>query len=170
MKNPEVNCVIQNMLPEHWDAVRSIYEKGIATGNATFQTAAPSSWETWDESHLGHSRFIAKVNDIIGGWVALSPTSSRDCYKGVSELSIYVDPEYSGNGIGSSLLNVVIQSSEENGIWTLYSSTFPENAASILLQKKFGFREIGFRERIAQHNKIWRNTVLLERRSNKVGI
>ncbi|MGZ5255312.1 MAG: N-acetyltransferase family protein [Flavitalea sp.] len=170
MKKQAVNYVIQTLVPEHWDAVSSIYEKGIATGNATFQTAAPLSWNEWDKSHLDHSRFIARINDTIVGWVALSPTSSRECYKGVCELSIYVDPDFSGNGIGSSLLDTVIQSSEENGIWTICSSTFPENKASISLQKKFAFREIGYREKIARQNGIWRNTVLLERRSNKVGV
>lgn len=156
---------IQPMLPEHWEVVRMIYEKGIATGNATFQTSAPSTWELWDKGHLQHCRFVAISSDRVVGWVALSPTSTRECYKGVCELSIYVDTDYCGKGIGQLLMSVLIESSEANGIWSLYSSTFPENGASIALQKKFGFREIGYRERIAQLNGIWRNTVLLERRS-----
>ena len=158
------------MQPEHWDAIKDIYEKGIATGNATFQTSAPSSWDIWDQAHLPHSRFVAITQNKIVGWIALSPTSSRNCYKGVCELSIYVDPEFGGKGIGNQLMQLLVSSSEENGVWSLYSSTFPENKASIALQKKFGFREIGFRERIAQQNGMWRNTVLMERRSTVVGI
>lgn len=156
------------MLPEHWEAVKAIYEKGIATGNATFQTVAPASWNLWDGGHLPYSRFVAMVNDLVVGWVALSPTSARECYKGVCELSIYVDPDFGGNGIGKLLMEAVVRSSEENGIWSLYSSTFPENKSSIALQKKFGFREIGYRERIARLNGVWRNTILLERRSKIV--
>jgi L-amino acid N-acyltransferase YncA len=156
------------MLPTHWEAVKIIYEKGIATGDATFQTSAPASWELWGGGHLPHSRFVANVNDQVVGWVALSPTSSRECYRGVCEVSIYVDPDFSGRGIGKLLMQAVVRSSEANGVWTLYSSTFPENRASIALQKKFGFREVGYREKIAQQNGIWRDTVLLERRSKFV--
>ena len=108
------------------------------------------------------------VNDLVVGWVALSPTSARECYKGVCQLSIYVDPDFGGNGIGKLLMEAVVRSSEENGIWSLYSSTLPENKLSIALQKKFGFREIGYRERIARLNGVWRNTILLERRSKIV--
>ncbi len=158
------------MVPADWEAVKVIYEKGIATCSATFQTSAPASWEHWDQRHLPHSRFVAIANNKVVGWVALSPTSSRECYKGVCELSIYVDPEFSRKGIGNLLMETLVSSSERNGIWSLYSSTFPENKASIALQKKFGFREIGYRERIAQQNGVWRNTVLLERRSNVVGV
>lgn len=153
------------MLPEHWEAVKVIYEKGIATGNATFQTAAPASWQVWDREHLPHSRFVAVVNSQVVGWVALSPTSARECYRGVCELSIYVDPHFSNRGIGKRLMHAVVESSEKNGVWSLYSSTFPENKSSVGLQKKFGFREIGYREKIAQQAGVWRNTVLLERRS-----
>lgn len=170
MKEAEIILQIQGLLPEHWEAVKSIYEKGIATGNATFQTSAPASWVLWDQAHLPHSRFVAITNDKVVGWVALSPTSARECYKGVCELSIYVDPEFSGKGIGHLLMQALVSSSEKNGVWSLYSSTFPENTVSIALQKKFGFREIGYRERIAQQNGVWRNTVLLERRSTVVGV
>ena len=170
MKQIDITLEIQAMQPEHWEAIKDIYEKGIATGHATFQTSAPSSWNLWDKGHLPHSRFVAITQNKIVGWIALSPTSSRECYKGVCELSIYVDPEFGGKGIGNLLMQTLISSSEENGVWSLYSSTFPENKASIALQKKFGFREIGFRERIAQQNGVWRNTVLMERRSSVVGI
>ena len=161
--------MIEPLLPEHWEAVKTIYENGIATGNATFQTAAPATWEEWDKRHLQHSRFVAKADNTVIGWVALSPTSARECYKGVCELSVYVDDDYRGKGIGNFLMKAVIESSESAGVWCLYSSTFPENKASISLQKKFGFREIGYREKIAQQNGVWRDTVLLERRSKVVG-
>lgn len=170
MKEAERLFFIQAMLPEHWEEVKAIYEKGIATGQATFQTAAPATWELWDQGHLSHSRFVAITNNKVVGWIALSPTSSRACYKGVCELSIYVDPEFGGKGIGNNLMQTLVSSSEENGVWSLYSSTFPENKASIALQKKFGFREIGYREKIAQQNGLWRDTLLLERRSNGIGI
>ena len=161
--------MIEPLLPEHWEAVKRIYENGIATSNATFQTYAPATWDQWDKSHLEHSRFVAKTGNTVIGWVALLPTSARECYKGVSELSVYVDNDYRGKGIGNLLMRAVIESSEAAGVWTLYSSTFPENKASIALQKKFGFREIGYREKIAQQNGVWRNTVLLERRSRLIG-
>ena len=160
--------MIEPLLPIHWEAVKRIYENGIATGNATFQTAAPATWHEWDKGHLEHSRFVVKKDNTIIGWVALSPTSARECYRGVCELSVYVDNEHHGKGIGNLLMKAVIESSEAAGVWCLYSSTFPENTASISLQKKFGFREIGYREKIAQHKGVWRDTVLLERRSKIV--
>jgi L-amino acid N-acyltransferase YncA len=169
LKEAAISLEIQAMLPEHWEAVKDIYEKGIATGQATFQTSAPASWELWDQVHLPHSRFVATTNGKVIGWVALSRTSARDCYKGVCELSIYIDSEYRGKGIGNLLMAALIESSEANGVWSLYSSTFPENKASIALQKRFGFREIGYREKIAQQNGVWRDTILLERRSKIVG-
>lgn len=162
--------MIEPMLAEHWEAVKTIYENGIATGDATFQTAAPATWALWDTGHINHSSFVAKYDHKVVGWVALSPTSARECYRGVCELSIYVDDDHRGKGIGSALMQVVVQSSEANGVWCLYSSSFPENKASISLQKKFGFREIGYREKIAQQNGVWRDTVLLERRSKVVGL
>jgi L-amino acid N-acyltransferase YncA len=162
--------MIEPLLPEHWEAVKRIYENGIATGNATFQTAAPATWEQWNNGHLEHSRFVAKDDDVVLGWIALSPTSARECYKGVCELSVYVDCDYHGKGIGQGLMKAVIESSEAAGVWCLFSSTFPENKSSISLQKKFGFREIGYREKIAHQNGVWRDTVLLERRSKVVGI
>lgn len=170
MKEIDFTLEIKAMQPEDWDAIKDIYEKGIATGNATFQTSAPSSWDMWNQGHLPHSRFVAITNNKVVAWTALSPTSKRECYKGVCELSIYVDPVFGGKGIGNLLMQTLISSSEENGVWSLYSSTFPENKASIGLQKEFGFREIGYREKIAQQNGVWRDTLLLERRSNMVGI
>jgi phosphinothricin acetyltransferase len=137
---------------------------GIETLNATFETEVPS-WEDWDSKHLLHSRFVYIENDIVLGWAALSSVSVRQVYKGVAEISIYIDTDFNGRGIGSQLMEKVIQSSEENGIWTLNSSVFPENIATLKLHEKFGFRIIGFKEKVATLDGKWRNTVLLERRS-----
>lgn len=126
-----MNVQVQPLLPEHWEAVKSIFEKGIAGGDATFEMSAPAQWEIWNEEHLPHSRFIAIIDDKVVGWVALSPTSVRERYKGVCELSIYIDPAFTGKGIGKLLMKAVIASIEENGVWMLYSSTFPENKACL---------------------------------------
>jgi L-amino acid N-acyltransferase YncA len=162
--------MIEPLHPKHWEAVKTIYEAGIATGHATFQTTAPATWEQWNKGHTLHSRYVAKEDNKVVGWIALSPTSARECYKGVCELSIYIDNDYRGKGIGNLLMKAVVESSEAAGVWCLYSSTFPENKASIGLQMKFGFRKIGYREKIAQQNGVWRDTVLLERRSKVVGL
>lgn len=170
MKRVVTAVQIKPLLSRHWEAVKRIYESGIAAGNATFQLLAPATWELWDNGHLGHSRFVALQDNRVAGWVALSPTSAKEHYKGVCELSIYIDPAFHRKGIGSLLMDAVIRSSEENDVWSLYTSSFPENVASITLQKKFGFREIGYREKVAQLGGVWRNTVLLERRSNIAGL
>ncbi|MDX5481445.1 MAG: N-acetyltransferase family protein [Hymenobacteraceae bacterium] len=160
---------IKKMLPEHAGAVLKIYTEGLATGQATFNTEVPS-WQEWDKGHLRHSRLVVLTDSSVLGWAALSPVSSRYCYRGVAEFSIYIGSESRGKGVGNLLMQRLIEESEANGIWTLHSSTFPENAASINLQKKHGFREIGYREKISWLNGQWRDTVLLERRSRKVGI
>jgi len=157
------------MISEDSSAVLKIYKMGIDTHNATFETVVPS-WTDWGSNHLKHSRFLYTENEKVLGWVALSPVSSRSAYKGVAEVSIYIDTQMQGKGIGSLLMENVIISSEEYGIWTLFSSVFPENKATLKLHKKFNFRIIGTRERIAQMNGIWRDTIHLERRSTKVGI
>lgn len=157
------------ILPEHAEAVLRIYEEGLQTRQATFNTTVPT-WQEWDNNHLPHSRLVALEQDSVLGWVALTPVSVRYCYRGVAELSIYISAASRGMGIGDLLLEALIESSEKNGIWTLHSSTFPENTASIRLQKKHGFREIGYREKIAELDGIWRDTVLLERRSKRIGI
>ncbi|MHC2991730.1 phosphinothricin acetyltransferase [Pontibacter sp. HJ8] len=153
------------MLPEHAQAVLSIYAEGLESGQATFNTAVPT-WEDWDKSHHPHSRLVAVVAGEVLGWVALSPVSARHCYRGVAEFSIYLSAPHRGKGIAHLLMQQLIQESEANGIWTLQSSTFPENTASIRLQRRHGFREIGYRERVAELHGVWRNTILLERRSN----
>ncbi len=158
------------MTASHWPEVRAIYEAGMATGNATFETQAPE-WEAWDRAHLAHSRLVA-VDEAgkVRGWAALSPVSSRCVYGGVAEISVYIAAEARGQGVGRQLLQGLIADSEAHGIWTLQAGTFEENAASIGLHTQAGFRVIGHRERIGQHHGVWRNTVQMERRSPTVGV
>lgn len=151
------------MQPSDWPAVRDIYEQGIATRLATFETAAPS-WEDWDARHLTDLRLVAEDDGEVLGWAALSPTSARACYAGVAEESVYVAEIARGRGIGSALLTELLDRADEAGFWTIQTSIFPENAASIALHKRCGFREVGTRERIARLDGAWRDTVLLERR------
>jgi L-amino acid N-acyltransferase YncA len=160
---------IKPMGREHWPEVLRIYLEGIATGNATFEVEAPS-WEKWDGSHLPNCRLIAQEESKILGWAALSPVSSRRVYAGVVEVSAYVAEAARGKGIGKSLLSALIESSEDCGVWTLQAGIFPDNTASITLHKSLGFREVGRRERIGKMGDAWRDVVLLERRSAKVGI
>lgn len=162
-----MNITIKNININHWPLVAAIYQQGIATGMATFETEVPI-WKVWNKSHLKVCRYGAWTNDVLLGWAALSAVSSRQVYRGVAELSIYVDPKYSGRGIGSKLLNLIITESEKAGYWTLQSSIFPENTASIELHKKYGFRIIGYREKIAQLHGVWHNNILMERRSKSV--
>lgn len=157
------------LLPAHWAAVKQIYEEGIATGNATFQNTVPS-WEEWDAAHLPHSRLIALYNESVVGWAALTPVSGRCVYAGVGEVSVYVSASARGMGIGKGLLQKLIAESEANGIWTLQAGIFPENSASLQIHHHCGFRTIGIREKIGKMNGRWRDTVLLERRSNLVGL
>ena len=157
----------------HWPQVRAIYEQGIATGNATFQTQAPS-WDEWDPSHLPHSRWVALDASYGGsgqvlGWAALSPVSGRCVYGGVAEVSVYVAGTARGRGVGRQLLAALVSASEQHGIWTLQAGIFPENTTSISIHTGAGFREVGRRERIGQLHGVWRDTVLLERRSAIVG-
>ncbi|WP_412103589.1 N-acetyltransferase family protein [Rossellomorea aquimaris] len=160
---------ISEMKKNDWNQVADIYLEGISTGNATFQKDVPS-WEEWDGSHIKVSRIVARENDSILGWAALSPVSSRCVYSGVAEVSVYVSNQYNGKGIGSLLLNALIEISEQNGYWTLQSGIFPENVASIKLHEKHGFRIVGRREKIGKMDGVWRDTVLMERRSKRVGI
>jgi len=156
------------MLPEHAGAVLEIYGHGIASGMATFETKVPD-WEGFNLKYLPHSRLLAVENTIPVGWAALSPVSARDCYSGVAEVSVYVHQEHQRKGIGRSLLVELINTSEQHGIWSLLSVIHEENRASIHLHEQCGFRFIGYRERIAQLDGIWRTTVMLEKRSKIVG-
>ena len=163
-----MNYVIDRMKADDWEQVRSIYLEGIATGHATFETTAPS-WEKWDAGHLQIVRLVARDQSIVLGWAALSPVSSRCVYGGVAEVSVYVGKNGRGQGIGRALLESLIEESEQNGIWMLQAGVFPENMASINLHLRCGFREVGRRERIGKLNGVWRDTLLLERRSKSVG-
>ncbi|HEY3131742.1 MAG TPA: GNAT family N-acetyltransferase [Acidobacteriota bacterium] len=159
---------IEPMAAADWEQVRSIYLEGVATGQATFETDAPT-WKEWDNSHLPACRLVAKSHKEILGWAALSPVSRRACYAGVAEVSIYVRLSFRGQGLGETLLRALIDCSEQAGIWTLQGSTFPENTASLRLQERCGFRVLGRRERVACHNGVWRDTILTERRSAIAG-
>lgn len=164
-----MTITIEYMLTSDWEQVSSIYHEGISTGNATFQTNAPT-YDEWDSGHIKSCRLVAKIGDKIVGWAALSPTSSRCVYAGVAEVSIYVGLDYSKKGIGSLLLKRLIEESEQHGFWTLQSGIFPENISSLKIHQKNGFREIGRREKLGKMNGVWRDVVLLERRSTKIGI
>jgi L-amino acid N-acyltransferase YncA len=155
---------IRDLRPGDWSEVARIYAEGIATRNATFETEVPS-WDDWNAAHLADHRLVAVADDDVLGWIALVPVSKRACYRGVAEVSAYVGEEARGQGIGGALLAGVIESAERAGIWTLETGVFPENAPSLALLKRFGFREVGIRERISQLDSVWRDVVLLERRS-----
>ena len=162
-----MNYVIDGMRASDWEQVRSIYLEGIRSGDSTFETDAPS-WEKWDESHLQVARLVMRDGDRVLGWAALSAVSKRDVYRGVAEVTVYVTESARGQGIGRTLLEALIDESEKQGIWTLQASIFPENKASIELHLRCGFREVGRRERIAMLNGVWRDTILLERRSKNI--
>lgn len=157
------------MTAADWPAVRAIYEEGLATGHATFETSVPE-WEAWNASKLAEPRLIARLGDQIAGWAALSPVSSRPVYRGVAEVSVYVASAAQRRGAGRALLQALIEASEVAGIWNLQASIFPENEASVGLHLSCGFRVVGRRERIACHHGIWRDTLLLERRSSRAGV
>ena len=159
---------IDAMQREDWDAVRTIYEEGIATGNATFELHAPS-WDEWDARHLAAPRLVARTSENVDGFAALSRVSAREVYRGVCEVSIYIATRARGRGIGRALLDALITQSESAGIWTLQAGIFPENEASLRLHYAAGFRLVGRRERIGQLHGVWRDTLLLERRSAIAG-
>lgn len=161
--------MIRNLRNSDAESVLEIYRQGLDTGEASFETEAPD-WQSWQEKYLPHSRLVWKQDGQLRGWAALAPVSARDCYRGVAEVSVYVATDFVGQGIGNKLMAALIEESERNGIWSLYSSIFPENQATLKLHLRHGFREVGIRERIAQRDGRWRNTLILERRSTKVGI
>jgi phosphinothricin acetyltransferase len=161
---------IDPMTPDDWPNVRAIYLEGIATGNATFETDAPS-WEAWDRAHVADPRLVARDADgSVLGWAAVTPVSGRCVYAGVADLSVYVSAAARGRGVGRALLTALIQSSERAGIWTLQAGIFPENAPSLALHRACGFRDVGRRERIGKMHGVWRDVLLLERRSVSAGI
>jgi L-amino acid N-acyltransferase YncA len=158
---------VRELRPDDWPAVREIYEDGLRGGDATFETELPS-WERWDARHSG-LRLVAERDSSVVGWAALSPASSRHCYRGVGEVSVYVAEEARGAGVGQSLLDELVQRSELAGYWTLTAGVFPENEASLRLHKACGFREVGVRRGIGESAGFWRDVVWLERRSTVVG-
>lgn len=160
---------IAPFVSDDWERIRSIYLEGIATGNATFETEAPS-WEQWDSAHLVEARLAAWDGAIMLGWAALAPVSKRQVYRGVAEVSVYVSAISRGQGVGRALLEAIIAESELLGMWTLQGGTFPGNAASLKLQESCGFRIVGRRERVGFMNGVWRDTILTERRSRVVGV
>jgi phosphinothricin acetyltransferase len=167
--NQSAKVGIGSMEPPDWPDVRAIYEEGIATGNATFETSVPD-WESWNAKHMEPGRLVARRDGQVLGWAALSPVSSRCVYSGVAEVSIYVAASARGQGVGTMLLQAAVAASEDAGIWTLQAGIFPENVGSIALHKSCGFREVGVRMRLGQLAGVWRNVMLLERRSTIVGV
>ncbi len=160
---------IESMKDSDWLEISRIYEEGIKTGNATFETSIPSQAE-WDKNHLINPRLVARVDDDLLGWAALSPVSDRCVYGGVAEISVYVDINSGGKGIGFELLSELVLKSESEGIWTLQAGIFPENKASIALHKKCGFKILGIRNKLGKMNGVWRDVVFMERRSKVIGI
>jgi phosphinothricin acetyltransferase len=160
--------MIRNLVEADATAVLDIYQQGLDNGEASFETHAPE-WSVWNQKYLPVCRLVAQQDDQVQGWAALAPVSARECYRGVAEVSVYVASAHLGRGIGNELMAALVTASENNGIWSLYSSIFPENTATLRLHLRHGFREVGIRERIAQQDDRWRNTMILERRSSLVG-
>lgn len=160
---------IRTMKPSDWEAVARIYLEGIATGFATFETQTPS-YDHWDKAHTNECRLVAEKNDLIAGWAALSPVSSRCVYGGVAEVSVYISAQSRGQGVGKLLMQHLIMESEKAGFWTIQSGIFPENMASIRLHEAVGFRYIGKRERVGKILGVWKDNLLFERRSSTVGV
>jgi phosphinothricin acetyltransferase len=161
--------MIRSLHDNDAESVLEIYRQGLATGEASFETEVPD-WPAWQGKYHPFCRLAWDESGGVRGWAALAPVSPRACYRGVAEVSIYVAPDCHGRGIGSALMAAMIEASEREGIWTLYSSVFPENRATVKLHLRHGFREVGMRERIAQRDGRWRDTLILERRSTKAGV
>lgn len=162
--------IIDEMEYADWEQVSNIYAEGIKTGKATFQTEVPT-FKQWDSSHLKCCRIVARLEEKVLGWAALSPTSSRCVYAGVAEVSIYIKQGYRGIGIGEALLKKLVELSEDNGLWTLQSGILRGNMQSIFLHSKCGFREIGYKEKVGRMpDGTWHDTILMERRSKVVGV
>ncbi|MBP7272562.1 MAG: N-acetyltransferase [Saprospiraceae bacterium] len=154
---------------KHFSQIAEIYSQGIETGIATFETQVPD-WETWSKAHLPECRIAAFEGETMAGWAALAPVSGRCVYAGVAEVSIYIAEKFRGKRIGTLLLQRLIAESEQIGLWTLQAGIFVENTNSITLHKTCGFRKIGFREKVGQLKGVWKDTVIMERRSKIVGV
>jgi L-amino acid N-acyltransferase YncA len=163
-----MDAEITPMTVADWDAVAAIYRRGLDTGHASFETSVPA-YEEWDAAHLADPRLVARLDVAVVGWAALSPVSERCVYGGVAEDSVYVAPELGGRGIGRQLLAELVRLAEGAGIWTVQAGIFPENTASLALHERCGFRVVGRRERLGRHRGVWRDVVLVERRSGTIG-
>lgn len=163
-----ITMEIQLITKDNFSEVEEIYQQGLATHTATFQNGLPT-WEEWDKGHHGFCRISIYENNKMLGWTALTPVSGRCVYAGVAEVSVYTAQEERGKGIGRILLNELIKQSEANGIWTLQSGIFSENQSSIRLHENCGFRLVGYREKIGKKNGVWKDNVLMERRSKNTG-
>jgi phosphinothricin acetyltransferase len=166
---------IHPMHAQHWPAVRAIYQAGIDTGHATFESRAPESFETWLQSQVAELCLVAGDGGTALGWAALGPVSSRCVYAGVGEVSVYVDPSHQRRGIGRALLAALIGRSEQRGYWTLQAGIFPENAGSVALHQALGFHLLGLRRGLGRMSfgplaGRWRDVLYLERRSQRVGV
>jgi phosphinothricin acetyltransferase len=168
MSEGRSRLTVEALLPDDWDAVAAIYAEGIATGNATFETTVPA-YGQWDPAHLPGHRLVARADGLIVGWAALSAVSGRAVYAGVTENSIYIAEAARGQGIGRLLLQALVEGAERDGIWTIQTGIFPENGASIALHERCGYRIVGTRERLGRLDGVWRDVVLMERRSAVVG-
>jgi L-amino acid N-acyltransferase YncA len=157
------------MATADWPAVRRIYEEGIASGHATFETAAPE-WNGWDAAHMKACRLVAVDGELVVGWAALTPVSGRCVYAGVAEVSVYVAATARGKGVGRQLLEALVAESERHEIWTLQAGIFPENTASLTAHERAGFRIVGRREKLGNMKGVWRDVLLLEKRSAAVGV
>jgi L-amino acid N-acyltransferase YncA len=155
--------LVRPLVPEDYPAVAGVFGEGIATGRATFETRVPT-WQEWDAAHLPEHRFVAELDGEVAGWAAVVPYSRRDVYRGVGEESVYVAERARGRGVGRALLEAVVASARNGGLWTLQAGIFPDNVASLELHRRLGFREVGVRERIGQLDGAWRDVVLLELR------
>jgi phosphinothricin acetyltransferase len=156
---------LRSLLAEDWPAVRAIYLDGIRSGLASFEIDAPS-WDDWNAAHT--LRVVAEADEEVVGWAAAGPISTRRCYRGVVESSVYIAARAQGRGVGRALMEDLIARAEREGIWTIQTSIFPENEASLNLHASVGFREVGVRNRIGKRDGVWRDTVLMERRSEVI--
>jgi len=168
MSEGRSRLTVEPLRQDDWEAVAAIYAEGIATGNATFETAVPS-YERWDAAHLPGHRLVARADGLLLGWAALSAVSPRAVYAGVTENSIYIAEAARGQGVGRQLLQALVDGAERDGIWTIQTGIFPENRASIALHERCGYRTVGLRERLGRLHGVWRDVVLMERRSAVAG-
>ncbi|WP_256365766.1 GNAT family N-acetyltransferase [Virgibacillus sp. Bac332] len=168
MTNSIDSIIMEYMKKEDWPEVRDIYIEGIKTGNATFDTEPPT-WDEWNSKYLQTCRLVVREHGRVVGWAALLPISSKKAHAGVAELSIYLGAKSRGKGLGRRLMEFLVAESEAAGFWTLQSGVFPENVGSIYLHEKAGFYEVGIRKRIGKLDGVWRDVILLERRSKVIG-